>query len=154
MNRRAFELPISTLVVIILGILVLIGLALFLSGGFKNLKSSTEPFLDTTQSTSIKQACSLACSNEDKLTFCCREYEIDEMKIKCGDERLELDCGLDCSAYACTGQTITSAECESLGGIVVSDMGDGSIIFNKRCPNEKTYMGFVPGGDEGSICCK
>lgn len=72
-----------------------------LTKGFKNLNSSTEPFLDTTQTSAIKQACSLACSNEDKLTYCCKEYEIDDKKIQCGDERLGVGCGLRCERFSC-----------------------------------------------------
>lgn len=101
MNRKAFELSISAIVIIILGVLVLIGLALFLTGGFKNLKSSTEPFLDTTQSSSVKQACELACQSQDKLTYCCKEYNIDNQKIICTDNRLEVSCELSCENYNC-----------------------------------------------------
>ena len=82
----------STLIVIILGVVVLIGLILAFNGSIKVFKSSTKPFYDTTQSSSIKQACSLACENTDKLTFCCRKYKIDELEIGCSDSRLDVDC--------------------------------------------------------------
>lgn len=88
MNKKAFELAMSTLVIIILGILVLIGITYFLTGGFKTLKSSTEPFLDTTQASSIKAGCQLACDNGDKLTFCCEKYPIQKEEIRCTDPRL------------------------------------------------------------------
>jgi len=101
MNTKAIELAISTLILIVLGVLVLIGLTYVLTNGFETLKSSSEPFLDTTQSSSVKQACSLACSNEDKLTFCCEEYDVDELKIKCTDKRLEISCQLNCEDFAC-----------------------------------------------------
>lgn len=102
MNRKAFELSISAIVIIILGVLVLIGLALFLTGGFKDLKSSTDPFFDTTQSISIKQSCELACQNQDKLTYCCKEYNIDNEKISCEDSRLEIACELNCENFECS----------------------------------------------------
>ena len=101
MNRKAFELSISMLILLILGVLVLIGVTIFLTKGFGYFDSSSKPFLDTTQSSSIKQACSLACSQSDKLTFCCKEYEIDENKIKCQDNRLEVNCELDCTNFDC-----------------------------------------------------
>lgn len=101
MNRKAFELAISTLVIIVIGVLVLIGLAYILTNGFKTLSSSTKPFLDTTQASSVKQACSLACANEDKLTYCCKEYDIDNAKIKCNDKRLEVSCQINCKDYNC-----------------------------------------------------
>ena len=101
MDKKAFEMTISTVVLMVLAVVLLIGLVLFLTNGFKSFQSSTDPFLDTARSSSIKQACSLACQNEDKLAYCCQEYEIDEQKISCGDERLEVDCNLDCAGFEC-----------------------------------------------------
>lgn len=104
MNRKAIQLAISTLILIILGIAVLIGLIYFLTDGFKTLKSSTDPFLDTTTASAIKTACNLACDSSDKLTYCCEEYEIDDVKIKCKDSRLEVSCDLNCQDFSCTGE--------------------------------------------------
>jgi len=101
MNRKAIQLAISTLILIILGILVLIGLTYMLTDSFSTLKSSTDPFLDTTQSSSIKQACSLACSNQNKITYCCNEYNLDEETIFCQDPRLEINCNLNCEGFPC-----------------------------------------------------
>jgi len=103
-NKKAMQLAISTLILIIIGILVLIGISYFLTDGFKSLKSSTDPYLDTTQASSIKTACSLACDSQDKITYCCEEYDINEKKIKCSDSRLEISCPLDCQSYSCTGE--------------------------------------------------
>lgn len=100
-SKKAFELSISVLIMIVLGVAILIGLIYALTGGFKSFQSSTEPFFDTTESTAIKQACSLACDNEDKLTFCCKEYEIDNTEIKCDDSRLEISCSFGCEAVSC-----------------------------------------------------
>ena len=154
MNRKAFELSISAIVVIILSILVLIGLALFLTGGFKDLKSSTEPFLDTTQSSSIKQACELACQNQDKLTYCCKEYTVDDQKIACQDERLEISCELTCEDYDCNSQdSMTEEECKNQGGRVIISPGDASHIERCRETNGE-IIGNIPFGIEGAICCK
>lgn len=100
-NSKGMEMAISTLILVIIGILVLIGIAYALMGGFKSLKDGTKPFTDTSASSSIKQACSLACDNSDKLTYCCNEYDIDEEKIKCSDSRLELNCALSCEDFNC-----------------------------------------------------
>ncbi len=101
MNRKAIELAISTLVLLVLGILVLIGVTYFLTDGFKTLKSSTEPFLDTTQASSIKAGCQLACDNADKYTFCCEKYTIQKEEIRCTDSRLEIQCSLTCADTSC-----------------------------------------------------
>jgi len=101
-NKKGLELAISTLVMIIIGIVVLVAIILAVSGGFENLKSTTDPFLDTTQSSSVKQACTFACENADKLTFCCNEYEVDGEKIGCSDSRLEANCPANfCEGFVC-----------------------------------------------------
>jgi hypothetical protein len=101
MNRNAIQLAISTLILIILAVLVLLGLTYSLTNGFQTFQSSTDPFQDTTQASSIKAACSLAGNNLDKITYCCKEYNIDESEIKCSDPRLELGCNLDCTNFKC-----------------------------------------------------
>lgn len=123
MNKKAFEMTISTVVLMVLAVVLLIGLVLFLTNGFNIFRSSTDPFLDTTQSSSVKQACLLACHSEDKLTYCCKEYDIDEQEISCDDERLELDCSLDCAGFECQNSKISDEEkceqkikCEAIRG--------------------------------------
>lgn len=153
LNRKAFELAISTLILLILGILVLIGIVYAVTDGFKNFKSSSQPFLDTTQSSSVKQACELACQNSDKLSYCCNEYEINKQKIKCSDSRLEVSCGLSCQDYDCGPETLTEEQCIQKGGVSYPSPGDNSNV--ERCKNEGgTVIGNIPLGIEGSICCK
>ncbi len=102
MNRRGFELAISTLILLILGIVVLIGLVVFLQGGFGRLKSTSEPFLSTAETSAVREACRLACQGNDKLSYCCKNVTVGKEKILCSDSRLELDCSLDCSGFSCT----------------------------------------------------
>ncbi len=155
LNRRAFELAISTLILIILGILLLVAIVYALTGGFKTFKSSTQPFLDTTQSSSVKQACSLACQNTDKLVYCCKNYTIDTFQVKCSDSRLEVNCNLNCQDFNCnpSPETLTQQQCEQRGGSIIADPGDGS-SYQNGCPQGKILLGNVPIGREGGICCK
>ena len=101
MNSKAFELAITALVVIVLGLVLIIGMFFALKGGFSDLKSTTEPFTDTSRSTAIKQACSLACDSQNKLTYCCSDFDIESEKIKCSDQRLEIQCPLSCENFQC-----------------------------------------------------
>jgi len=101
MNHKAFELAISTLVVIILGILVLVAVIIAVNGGFESFKSATDPFTDTTQATAVKTACQNSCQQESKIIYCCAEYEIDSNPINCTDSRLDLGCTLDCTGFTC-----------------------------------------------------
>ena len=101
-DKKAFEMAISALVIIILGVMVLVGLILVFTGSINIFKSSTKPFLDVAQSSSLKEACSFACGNSDSLTYCCQEYTIDSQKVKCDDKRLNAPCdNLICKDVKC-----------------------------------------------------
>ncbi len=102
MKSKGFELSISTIVILAIAILVLIGLAFIVARGFTSFNSGTKPFLDTSTATSVKQACTLACDNQDKLTYCCQSYEVDKQQIACNDNRLEVPCDLVCEGFSCT----------------------------------------------------
>jgi len=104
MNSKAIQLAISTLVLFIIGSAVLIGIVILLTGGFKSFKESTDPFLDSSLSASIRQACQLACDQQIRLSFCCEEYDVDDEIIKCTDQRLDLECSLDCTDFECGPQ--------------------------------------------------
>ena len=101
MNKKGFELAISTIVVIVISVAVLVGLILFLRGGFDAFSSGTTPLLDTFGGIAIKEACGLSCSVEDKLNYCCKEFDFEGKKISCSDSRLEIDCSLDCERFVC-----------------------------------------------------
>ena len=105
MNRKAFELAISTLIIIAISVAVLIGLVYALTGGFKKFKSTTAPFLDTNEAAAVRQACSLACDAQNRYSFCCTKYRIEQEEIKCTDSRLEVSCAqLDCMGFRCANQ--------------------------------------------------
>ena len=102
MNKKAFELAISTLIVIVLGIFVLIALVLAVTGGFDRFRSSTDPYLDTTQAIAIQQACELACESNNPLAYCCSEHEINDEMLKCSDNKLQVSCNkINCAAIQC-----------------------------------------------------
>jgi hypothetical protein len=101
MNKKAFELAISTLIIIILGILVLIAIIIAVTGGFDRFRETTSPFTDTTTAQAVTQSCKNACQDGIKLIYCCSEYEIDSQPINCTDPRLEINCQLDCSNFDC-----------------------------------------------------
>lgn len=101
-NKKAFEMTISTLILLILGVVILLALILAVTGGIDRFKSSTKPFLDSAEGTAIKAACQQACNEENKLVYCCQKYEFDNKEITCLDPRLELDCTLTCEADFCS----------------------------------------------------
>ena len=101
MNTKGIQLAISTLIIIIIGIAVLAGLIFLIVGGFETFKETTQPFLKGSQATAIKETCNIACSVENKFTYCCQEFEIQGEMIMCFDNRLEVDCNLDCEGFEC-----------------------------------------------------
>lgn len=100
-NKKGFELAVSTLVLIILGMAVLIGLLLALNYGFQKFREAREPILGAGTVTELKAACDLACKSENKLIYCCHDFQLDKEDLRCNDPRLEIGCSLDCSGFEC-----------------------------------------------------
>lgn len=103
LNKKGLELAISTLILIIIGLLVLIGIAYMLTDGFRKFSNSTNSFLSTSEASSVREACKFACSAQDRFTYCCKNFTVQGNSVACGDSRLEVGCGLSCGDYSCTG---------------------------------------------------
>lgn len=101
MNRKALQLAISTIILLVIGIFVLIGIVYLLTGGLERFRGTTDPFIDSSQLTAIKTACQDSCSNEVPLAYCCSEYEVDDYTVRCDDPRLEVECSISCAAVSC-----------------------------------------------------
>ena len=102
MNNKGLELAISTLIVIIIGIAVLIGLLIFITKGFGFLKEGTDPLLRASSVGTMRQACELACQGKDSVTFCCNPFMIEDKPTYCKNGSLNLECSYDCSAVVCS----------------------------------------------------
>ena len=101
MNKKAFQLIMVAFIVIVLGLVLIVGLYLALKGGLNDLDDTTGPLSDTARASAIRQACSLACENGDRLTYCCEKQDIDDGDIICNDSRLEIECGFSCEGFSC-----------------------------------------------------
>jgi len=101
MDRKGLEMAISTLILIILGIAVLIGILIAVKGGFSSFRKTTEPLYQSTQASAIKQACEVACAAEDSLTYCCNKFDLEDIKVMCTDSKLGVSCKLSCAAVSC-----------------------------------------------------
>ena len=101
-DKRGLEIAISTLVLLILGIAVLIGLILFFRKGLSNFDNGTKPFLENSEAVVVKEACEAACKAGNRFSFCCKNYTVDDQQILCNDSRLEVDCSaLSCEGFRC-----------------------------------------------------
>ena len=100
-NKRGMQLAISTLILLVLGILVLIGLIAMLVMGWGDFKTQIGVILgsDTAQA---QKNCKIQCQLENNYDYCCEEKGVeDNMIITCQDESLKTDCRIDCSEASC-----------------------------------------------------
>lgn len=101
-SRRGMEMAVSTIVILAIAVLLLIGLVFFVTGGFARFKDTTKPFADTTESTAIREACRLACTAENYPSFCCTRHSFQDETILCTDARLDISCSAaQCDLVAC-----------------------------------------------------
>ena len=100
-DKKGFELAISTIILLILGLLVVLGLILAFTGGLKKFQKNTGILLDSAEGSIVKKACELACAGEDKVTYCCKNQTIQGQVLLCSDKRLEVDCNLECEGFQC-----------------------------------------------------
>ena len=94
-ERKAFQLAISTLVIITLALLVLLALSLAFTGGFKkfmmNLKGYSVGDIDI-----LSKICQSQCDLRNKYDFCCEQKQLGKEKITCSDSRLYVVCDINC----------------------------------------------------------
>lgn len=102
MDKKGFELAISTIVLLVIGLAVLIALILLLQRGIGGFNSGTEPFLENAEASAVKSACQLACNTENSFTYCCGNFTVSNEEIRCDDSRLGVSCSkLNCAAVSC-----------------------------------------------------
>ncbi|MBU1136365.1 MAG: hypothetical protein KJ559_02555 [Nanoarchaeota archaeon] len=106
-KKQGFEMAISTLVVIVLGLIVLIALSMAFTGGWKKFYGKLMDY-NVGEIDSLEKICKNSCVLENKNDFCCVEREISFVKaktekIKCTDERLKVECSIDCEGVCENG---------------------------------------------------
>ncbi len=101
MDKKGFELAISTIIIIILGILVVIGIIYAVTDGFKKFKAVRDPLLNSAEGIAIMKSCEIACKSNDRITFCCTDYKIQSENYKCSNEQLDIDCDFSCDIFVC-----------------------------------------------------
>ncbi|MEK6909042.1 MAG: hypothetical protein AABX23_03260 [Nanoarchaeota archaeon] len=102
MNSRGFDIAITTIILIVIGVAILIGFVFFIKNGFSFFKSGTEPILKTQSLEATRQACELICRSDNEITFCCESMSLNNEEIYCGDSRLNVNCNFDCSKVVCS----------------------------------------------------
>jgi len=93
-NKRGLELAISTIILLLLGILVLIGLITILIMGWDNFKMNIGIILGSDISQMQKQ-CKLQCELNNNYDYCCEIKKIDNNEYTC--DNLIDDCEIECN---------------------------------------------------------
>jgi len=101
MNHKGFELAISTIVLLLLGVIVLFGLVYVLTDGFTKFQRTSGTLAGSSEAAGVSQACRIACAAQDKTTYCCRNFTIGGVQAYCSDSRFDLNCALECEGFAC-----------------------------------------------------
>ena len=99
-DKRGIQLAISTLILLILGIIVLIGLVGVLVMGWGDFKTQIKMFLGSETASAQKQ-CKIQCGLDNNYDYCCEEKTIDGEELSCQSDVLKTECVLDCSATTC-----------------------------------------------------
>ena len=92
-NKKGMQLAISTLILMILGILVLIGLITILFMGWGDFKTQIKVILGSDMAKAEKN-CKLQCNLENSYDYCCEKKSIQETEYTCL-ELLNEDCGCE-----------------------------------------------------------
>ena len=101
-DKKGLELAISTIILLVIGLAVLIGLVLLVRNGIIGFNEGTKPFLESSGASAVRSACELACNTENSLTYCCGNFTVGSEKIRCADSRLEIGCELSCDGFICS----------------------------------------------------
>lgn len=111
MNKRGVEINVATIIVVILAILVLVILALYFTGGMKNLWGKITPVPSAYEKTDVEHAqsaCTLYCNSQDKNAFCSHEFNLRKQKTtetevkKCWESPISAQKLDDCKAVGFT----------------------------------------------------
>ena len=99
-NKKGLEMAVSTIILLILGIFVLIGLISILVMGWGNFKMYTGAILgsDTAQA---KKMCNIQCGLDNNYDYCCEDKAVKKEVYTCKDEILKGDCNIDCISVVC-----------------------------------------------------
>ena len=107
MNKRGFELAISTLVLLIIGLLVLASLIYGFSYGWGNFWNKIIAFSGGSDTVSaVISACETSCSVKSQYDYCTLKRKIiengDEKMVTCNELELSKKYELRCPAISCT----------------------------------------------------
>ncbi len=99
-NKKGFELAISTIIILVLAIIILVALVIGFTIGFQKFWEGIKG-VSGSESDNIAKMCRSQCDLENKNSFCCENKTLNGGKIKCSDGSLGIDCNINCDDVAC-----------------------------------------------------
>lgn len=99
-NKKGLELAVSTLILMVLGILVLIGLITILIMGWGDFKDNLGAIMGS-EVAQARKNCQIQCGLENDYDYCCEKKLLEEIEPTCQNEILMGDCRLDCREVSC-----------------------------------------------------
>ncbi len=99
-DKRGLEMAISTIILLILGVFVLIGLISILVMGWGNFKMYIGAVLGS-DIAQAKKMCRIQCSLDNSYDYCCENKNVNGQSYTCQTEILKTDCAMDCSNINC-----------------------------------------------------
>jgi len=75
-NKRGFELAISTVIALIIGILVLILLVLFLTTGFGDFGDTIKNYFSYSNVDRVTDSCNFLSGQNSQYSFCCEKQKV------------------------------------------------------------------------------
>ena len=101
MDKRGFELAISSLILIVLGVLVLIALIVSFTVGWGRFIEIIIGYSGS-EVDNLSKLCQSQCDLEKKYSFCCEEKTLGKEGVTCLDNRLYVECNINCEEV-CNG---------------------------------------------------
>jgi hypothetical protein len=95
-DKRGMEMAISTIILLVIGIIVLIGLISIVVMGWKDFKTTIAAALGSDLAKAQRQ-CRIQCGMENTVDYC-SDKMVNKETLKCTDPKLKPeDCTLTCS---------------------------------------------------------
>ena len=98
-DKRGLEMAISTLVLLVLGIFLLIGLITILIMGWDDFKLNVSAIMGS-DAAKAEKTCKLQCGLENNYDFCCDIKKIKGEEYNCKDFSA-VECDIKCSDVIC-----------------------------------------------------
>lgn len=94
-NKRGVQLATSTIILLILGLIILIGMVLFFTGTLDRFWNLIQEYYGS-EIDQITKICQTQCNLGNRYSYCCEEKSFEDEKIICLDERLYVTCDINC----------------------------------------------------------